>query len=71
MAVGTIADLLTCASDLSADSLGDGTSLPFAVNGRPDDPAHAEYLLARSVRDETKAKDARWPDGSIHGCPGG
>ena len=25
MAVGTIADLLTCASDLSADSLGDGT----------------------------------------------
>jgi hypothetical protein len=35
------------------------------VNGRPDDPAHADYLLARSVRDETKAKDAplaRWLD---------
>jgi hypothetical protein len=35
------------------------------VNGRPEDPAHAEYLLARSVRDETKEKDAplaRWVD---------
>jgi len=66
LAVGTIGDLLACGSDLSAaDSPGDGTSLPFAVNGRPDDPAHAEYLLARSIRDETKAKDAplaRWLD---------
>src|SRR5215831_9943034 len=66
LAVGTIADLLTFASDRSAgDSLDDGTSLPFAVNGHPGDRAHAEYLLARSVRNETKAKDAplaRWID---------
>jgi hypothetical protein len=66
LVVGTIADLLTCASDPPApDSPGDGTSLPFAVNGRPGDRGHAEYLLARSIRDETKAKDAplaRWVD---------
>ena len=66
LAVGTIADLLACGSDRpAADSTGDRTSLPFAVNGRPGDRAHAEYLLARSIRDETKAKDgplARWVD---------
>jgi phosphatidylglycerophosphate synthase len=66
LAVGTIADLLTCGSDrAAADSAGDGTSLPFAVDGRPGDRAQAEYLLARSIRDETKAKDgplARWVD---------
>jgi phosphatidylglycerophosphate synthase len=66
LAVGTIADLVTCASGPSAaDSPGDGTSLPFAVNGHPGDRAHAEYLLARSIRDETKEKDAplaRWVD---------
>jgi len=66
LAVGTIADLLTYGSDRAgADSPGDGTSLPFAVNGRPDDRAHAEYLLARSIRDETTEKDgpmARWLD---------
>jgi hypothetical protein len=66
LVVGTIADLLTCASDPpAADSPGEGTSLPFAVNGRRGDRGHAEYLLARSIRDETKAKDAplaRWVD---------
>jgi len=66
LAVGTIADLLSCTSDLPAsESPGDGRSLPFAVNGRPGDPAHAEYLLARSIRDETREKDAplaRWVD---------
>jgi hypothetical protein len=72
LAFGTISDLLTCRSDRpAADSPGDGTSLPFAVNGRPDDRAYAEYLLARSIRNETKAKMGPWPDGSIDGCPSG
>ena len=66
LAAGIIADLLACRSDRpAADSHADGSSLPFAVNGRPDDRAHAEYLLARSIRAETKAKDgpmARWID---------
>jgi len=39
--------------------------LPFALNGRPEDREEAEVRLARSLRNETAAKDApmaRWVD---------
>jgi phosphatidylglycerophosphate synthase len=68
VAAGTFAELLLGeinASTVQAPQDREARSLPFAVDGRPDDSARAEYELARSIREETKAKDAplaRWID---------
>ncbi|HVN64547.1 MAG TPA: CDP-alcohol phosphatidyltransferase family protein [Candidatus Binataceae bacterium] len=45
-----------------------GQLLPFALNGRPEDREEAELRLAKSLRQETAAKDApmaRWVDRKI------
>jgi len=67
IAAGTFAELLLGGINPSTGQASRriAGALPFAVDGRPDDSARAEYELARSIREETKEKDAplaRWID---------
>lgn len=67
IAAGTVAELLLDGMEASTPQAPSNVagSLPFAVDGRPDDSARAEYELARSIRQETREKDAllaRWID---------
>ena len=68
IAAGPIGQVLRRGGVSTAIPHTPGKLLPFALNGRPEDREEAEVRLARSLRDETAAKDApmaRWVDRKI------
>lgn len=57
LAAGPLALLVELTSDAQVVSSGVPADLPFALNGRPEDPTEAELRIARALRHETTQTD--------------
>jgi phosphatidylglycerophosphate synthase len=57
LAVGLVADLLDQPKVLGGAAASLAGLLPFALDGRPDDPSEAERRIGITLRDETAWKD--------------